>query len=54
MGNLLVGLIVSSLQPKKPSIKTTRLDKQALMQISGYLRGNSHFAGSLTDLRSCV
>nr|WP_150138420.1 transposase [Candidatus Enterovibrio escacola] len=31
MVNLLVGLIAYSFQPKKPSIKITRLDKQALM-----------------------
>uniref|UniRef100_UPI0037428C25 transposase n=2 Tax=Candidatus Enterovibrio escicola TaxID=1927127 RepID=UPI0037428C25 len=33
MVHLLVGLIAYSFQPKKPSIKMTRIDKQALMQI---------------------
>ncbi len=33
MVNLLAGLIAYSFQPKKPSIKRTWLDKQALMQI---------------------
>nr|WP_199399625.1 hypothetical protein [Candidatus Enterovibrio escacola] len=31
MVNLLAGFIAYSFQPKKPSIKMTRLDKQALM-----------------------
>nr|WP_097357274.1 transposase [Candidatus Enterovibrio escacola] len=31
--NLIVGLIAYSFQPKKSSIKMTRFDKQALMQI---------------------
>ncbi|WP_104399763.1 IS982 family transposase [Vibrio penaeicida] len=33
MVNLLAGLIAYSFQPKKPSIKVTRLEKDALMQI---------------------
>uniref|UniRef100_UPI0037433D67 transposase n=1 Tax=Candidatus Enterovibrio escicola TaxID=1927127 RepID=UPI0037433D67 len=33
MVNLLAALITYSFQPKKPSIKITRFDKQALMQI---------------------
>ncbi|PCS23754.1 hypothetical protein BTN49_0723 [Candidatus Enterovibrio escicola] len=33
MVNLLAWIIVYSFQPKKPSIKITRFDKQALMQI---------------------
>ncbi|PCS21483.1 hypothetical protein [Candidatus Enterovibrio escicola] len=33
MVNLLAGLIAYSFQPKKKSIKMTRFDKQALMQI---------------------
>ena len=33
MVNLLAGLIAYSFQPKKPSIKVTRLEKEALMQI---------------------
>ncbi|PCS23757.1 hypothetical protein BTN49_0726 [Candidatus Enterovibrio escicola] len=35
MVNLLAGIIVYLFQPKKPSIKITRFDKQALMQICG-------------------
>ncbi|PCS23931.1 hypothetical protein BTN49_0904 [Candidatus Enterovibrio escicola] len=34
-GQLAGGLITYSFQPKKPNIKITRLDKQALMQILG-------------------
>ncbi|PCS23083.1 hypothetical protein BTN49_1076 [Candidatus Enterovibrio escicola] len=33
MLNLLAGIIAYSFQPKKPSIKMARLDRQALMQI---------------------
>ncbi|PCS22294.1 hypothetical protein BTN49_2023 [Candidatus Enterovibrio escicola] len=33
MDNLLAGLIAYSFQPKQPSIKTTRLDKKAFIQI---------------------
>ncbi|PCS23167.1 hypothetical protein BTN49_1163 [Candidatus Enterovibrio escicola] len=33
MVNLLAGLIAYLFQPKKPSIKMTKFDKQALMQI---------------------
>nr|WP_199399593.1 transposase [Candidatus Enterovibrio escacola] len=37
MVNLLAGLIAYSFQPKKPSFKMTRFNKQVLIQISGYL-----------------
>ncbi|PCS22962.1 hypothetical protein BTN49_1520 [Candidatus Enterovibrio escicola] len=33
MVKLLAGLIAYSFQPKKPNIKMTRFDKQAIMQI---------------------
>ncbi|HDY8043567.1 TPA: hypothetical protein RQK80_004043 [Vibrio vulnificus] len=33
MVNLLAGPIAYSFQPKKPSIKVTRLEKEALMKI---------------------
>nr|WP_223823904.1 hypothetical protein [Candidatus Enterovibrio escacola] len=33
----MAGLLAYSFQPKKPNIKIIRLDKQALMQICGYL-----------------
>nr|WP_146679280.1 hypothetical protein [Candidatus Enterovibrio escacola] len=37
MVNLLVGILAYSFQSKKLSIKMTRLDKQALMKIGGYV-----------------
>ncbi|PCS24281.1 hypothetical protein BTN49_0001 [Candidatus Enterovibrio escicola] len=43
---MLAGFIAYSFQPKKSSIKMTRFDKQALMQICGYL-DESGFAHSL-------
>ncbi|WP_190319273.1 hypothetical protein [Candidatus Enterovibrio escicola] len=38
MANLRAGLITYSFQLKKPIMKITRLDKQALMQILVYIK----------------
>ncbi len=50
MDNLLAGLIAYSFQPKQPSIKTTRLDKKAFIQILG--SSNHKFLSPGTATRS--